>query len=328
MPRIEVDPVDPDPQVIDRAAAILRGGGLVAFPTETVYGLGANALDPAAVERIYAAKGRPSYNPLIVHVDGAERALSVVSAWPDRARRLAEAFWPGPLTMVLPKRDVVPDAVTAGFPSVAVRNPAHPVARMILAAAALPIAAPSANPSTRLSPTTGRHVERLLGDAVDLIIDAGATPVGIESTIVDLTVDPPRLLRPGTISVPELEAVIGPVERAGAIVGEAPRPAPGMLDKHYAPRGRVKIVDRGDIAATIDRERTDGQRVGALVIDAAVEQSGTILRLPRDPRAYASALYGSLHTLDDADCDVIIVERVPEEPQWLGVRDRLERASR
>lgn len=328
MSRIEVDPIEPDPRIIDRAAAILRGGGLVAFPTETVYGLGANALDAAAVERIYAAKGRPSYNPVIVHVDGVDRALDVAAAWPDSAQQLAVAFWPGPLTMVVPKRDVVPDAVTAGLPSVAVRQPAHPVARMLLAAAAIPIAAPSANPSTRLSPTTGLHVERLLGDAVDLIIDAGPTSVGIESTIVDLTSDPPRLLRPGTISLSELEAVLGRVERVGTIAGEAPRPAPGMLEKHYAPRARVRIVDGLDVAAAVDRERSEGQHVGALVMGGAVQSSATTVRLPRDARAYASALYGSLHELDDAGCDIIIVEEVPEGPEWLGVRDRLERASR
>ena len=328
MERIEVDPVAPDPRVIAHAAELLRHGGLVAFPTETVYGLGANALDPAAVERIYVAKGRPAYNPLIVHIDRAERAPDVVREWTARADCLARAFWPGPLTMVLLKRSVVPDSVTAGLPSVAVRVPAHPVAEALLAAAAIPVAAPSANRSTRLSPTTGAHVAKSLGDAVDLILDAGSTPVGIESTVVDLTIDPPRLLRPGTISIPQLEAVIGPVATSRATPENEARPSPGMLDKHYAPRARLVLVDPDDVGIRVDQERANGFRVGALTIEATVEPSPSVLRLPADALGYAAVLYESLHVLDDIQCDVIVVERVPDSPEWLGVRDRLERGAR
>src|SRR6185437_10013251 len=209
MQLLSVDPAHPEPAAIARAAELLRAGRLVAFPTETVYGLGANALDATAVERIYAAKGRPAYNPLIVHVADAGQVMSVATDWLDGAARLAAVFWPGPLTLVLPKRDIVPDAVTAGLPSVAVRVPSHPVAHALLAAARIPVAAPSANRSMMLSPTTGRHVARSLGESVDLILDAGPTTVGIESTVVDLTGEAPVLLRPGTISLVQLQAVVG-----------------------------------------------------------------------------------------------------------------------
>ncbi len=218
-----VDPQRPDEATIARAAEILRGGGLVAFPTETVYGLGANALDPAAVDRIYAAKGRPSFNPLIVHVADADHVLDVAAAWPDNAERLARAFWPGPLTLVLPKRPEVPSSVTAGLDTVAVRVPSHPVARALLVAAGIPIAAPSANRSSEVSPTTGAHVEKSLGDAVDLILDAGPTLVGIESTVVDLTFDPPAILRPGIITREDLALVIGEIGQAKLLVGILPR---------------------------------------------------------------------------------------------------------
>src|SRR4051812_31213270 len=211
MRRIEVDATAPAPAVIAEAAALLRDGRLVAFPTETVYGLGAHALDPAAVQRIYVAKGRPSYNPLIVHLARAADASRVVASWPRAADALAATFWPGPLTIVLPKRDDVPDAVTAGLSTVGIRVPRHAVAQALLAAANIPIAAPSANKSMQVSPTTGAHVAKSLGDAVDLILDAGATPVGIESTVIDLSGSVPTVLRPGTITLPELASVLGRV---------------------------------------------------------------------------------------------------------------------
>ncbi|HEX4470144.1 MAG TPA: L-threonylcarbamoyladenylate synthase, partial [Gemmatimonadaceae bacterium] len=204
---IRVDPTSPEVSAIAQAAEILRGGGLVAFPTETVYGLGANALDAGAVERIYSAKGRPSFNPLIVHVPDADGARALASEWPEPASRVAEKFWPGPLTIVLPKRSVVPDNVTAGLDSVALRVPANPVALALLRAARIPLAAPSANRSTELSPTTARHVERSLGDRVDLILDGGQTSVGIESTVLDLRSTRAAILRPGVIGARELEAL-------------------------------------------------------------------------------------------------------------------------
>lgn len=326
MLRVDIDPVAPAPEVIAQAARLLRTGRLVAFPTETVYGLGANALDASAVERIYAAKGRPSYNPLIVHVVEVAAARHLVREWSDQAEALAMAFWPGPMTIVLPKRPLIPDVVTAGLSSVAVRVPSHPVARALLAAAEVPIAAPSANRSMLLSPTTGSHVERSLGASVDLILDAGPTPVGIESTVIDLSGDEPTLLRPGTISLPEIEAVIGHVASAGNVSGTAPRLSPGMLDRHYAPGARLFLASVADLPAAADKERLAGRTVGVLAIDAAIE-GANVIRMPAEPLVYASKLFGALHGLDEAGCDVIIVEDVPADVAWLGVRDRLARAA-
>src|SRR4051794_21935732 len=230
---LNVDPANPDPEVIRRAAELIRAGRLVAFPTETVYGLGANALDAAAVARVFQAKGRPPTNPLIVHLDGVDQIAQVAAGWPKVAVRLAERFWPGPLTLVLPKRPEVPDVVTAGGPTVAVRVPAHPVAQALLRAAGVPVAAPSANRSTELSPTTAAHVLRGLDGRIELILDGGPTPGGIESTVVDVTASPLRLLRPGLVTPAELEAVVGPVARgepgASATGGGRPLPSPGML---------------------------------------------------------------------------------------------------
>jgi L-threonylcarbamoyladenylate synthase len=324
-----VDPLAPDPDVIARAADVLRAGGLVAFPTETVYGLGANALDARAVERIYTAKGRPAYNPLIVHIADARQATTIAASWPDRAERLAASFWPGPLTIVLPRQPSIPDGVTAGLSSVALRVPAHPVAQALLRAAQLPIAAPSANRSMMLSPTTAAHVAKSLGDLVDVILDGGPTSVGIESTVVDLTTPTPVLLRPGTIGVDDLARIIGPIESAQRQpVGEAPR-SPGMLDRHYSPRGRLTIATSSDVSSTVAREHDRGRLVGVLLLDATVPAAAaaSVARMPRDSAAYASRLYDTLHAMDDAGCDVIVVERVPGDGEWTGVRDRLERAA-
>jgi L-threonylcarbamoyladenylate synthase len=322
-----LDPVNPDPRLIERGAELLRAGRLVAFPTETVYGLGANALSSEAVQRIYNAKGRPAYNPLIVHVAWPEEIAVVAQTIGERALRLAEAFWPGPLTLVLPKRPEVPDAVTAGLPTVAVRVPKHPVAHALLAAAGIPVAAPSANRSTQVSPTSGAHVFKSLGDAVDLILDAGPTPVGIESTVIDMSGETPVLLRPGTISIRELEAIVGPIALPSDQGGETPRRSPGMLDKHYAPRARVHVVDAPDVGIRMEHERANVHRVGAIVIDAEVESTPSVIHMPNDALGYAARLYDALHTLDDAGCDVIVIERVPEDPAWAGVADRIRRAA-
>jgi L-threonylcarbamoyladenylate synthase len=325
-----IEPVlsaSPSDGAIALGARLLRAGRLVAFPTETVYGLGANALDPSAIDRIYAAKGRPAYNPLIVHLATRDGALAVVADWPERAEMLARAFWPGPLTLVLPKKTIVPDGVTAGLPTVAVRVPAHPIAHALLVAAGIPIAAPSANRSTEVSPTTAAHVAKSLGDRVDLILDGGPTSVGIESTVLDVTTPTPTLLRPGMIAVPELEAVIGSIAFASSSSGEAARPSPGMLDKHSSPRAELRLVDGSDVGIRVEHERANSRRVGAIVIEAPVEPSPTIMRLPNDAAGYAARLYETLHALDDAGCDVIIVERVPGDPRWVGVADRLRRAA-
>lgn len=326
---LRVDPSHPDPGTVARAAEVIRRGGLVAFPTETVYGLGAHALDARAVERIYDAKGRPSYNPIIVHVASVEQARGVVSAWTEAADRLARVFWPGPMTLVLPKRPDVPDAVTAGLPTVGVRVPAHPVAHALLESAGVPIAAPSANKSMQLSPTMASHVAASLGVDVDVILDGGPTWVGIESTVVDVTGDRPVVLRPGTITLEQIEAAAGARVVIGATVaGDAPRPSPGMLDRHYAPRARLVLVDEADVGIRVELEHSRGHRTGAVIIHASVEPSPTVVRLPDDAAAYASRLYATLHAIDDAGCDVVVVERVPDSGAWLGVRDRLERAAR
>jgi L-threonylcarbamoyladenylate synthase len=346
MPVRPVDPRSPDPAVIAEAAGVIRAGGLVAFPTETVYGLGADALDERAVRRIFIAKGRPSYNPLIAHVADVDGARALVTAWPEAAERLAAAFWPGPVTLVLPKRGVVPDVVTAGLPAVAVRVPAHPVALALLVAAGTPIAAPSANRFTELSPTQARHVEKALGDRVALILDGGPTTVGIESTVVDLTGERPVLLRPGTLAPEALAAVLGelPLAASEPAAGDAPRLSPGMVERHYAPRAAVWLFGAGEQAAVARRlalvasevEDSPGgsgaraPRVGALLLSPwRVEPVPDVpLPMPEEPEGYAQRLYAALHHLDDEGCDVALVEWPPDAPGWQGVRDRLARSAR
>jgi L-threonylcarbamoyladenylate synthase len=284
------------PDAIARAAGLLRAGRLVAFPTETVYGLGANALDPAAVRRIFEAKGRPLTSPLIVHVSGIGMARSLASVWPEEAELLAGRFWPGPLTIIVPKQPHVPDLVTAGLPSVGLRMPAHPVALALLEAAGIPLAAPSANRFTELSPTDAEHVRV----PVDLILDGGPCEVGIESTVISLAGPKPRILRPGMIAQPEIEAVIGPVETgAGA-------ESPGQHPKHYSPRTRVVLGDSPREGRGVRLDRSN---------------------MPREAGAYAAQLYRVLHELDEAGYDWIAVEPPPETPEWAGVLDRLRRAA-
>jgi L-threonylcarbamoyladenylate synthase len=327
---LRVDPQRPEPAALERAAEVLRAGGLVAFPTETVYGLGAHALDPAAVESIYRAKGRPSYNPLIVHVADAGAARRLAGEWPEAAERLAARFWPGPLTLVVPKSPGIPDLVSAGLPTVALRVPAHPVAHALLRTAGIPLAAPSANRSTEVSPTTAEHVRRSLGDRVGLILDGGPCPVGIESTVLSLSGGVPTVLRPGTISIDELRAVIGEVETVSADpLGKAARPSPGMMDRHYAPRAEVVLT--ADVAAWIDDARTTGDgarsQVAVLSMGGALPDGVHGVKMPSDAKEYASRLYAVLHELDERGFDRILVEPVPATPEWAGVRDRLRRAA-
>jgi len=316
---IPVDAAHPRGPAIERAAGILRGGGLVAFPTETVYGLGADAMDVKAVGRIFAAKGRPPTNPLIVHLHDAEAAAALAREWPTTAALLAERFWPGPLTLILPKSPEVPNAVTAGLSTVALRVPAHPVARALLQAAEIPVAAPSANPYMAVSPTTAAHVTEGLGDAVDMILDGGPTPVGIESTVVDLSGKRPRLLRPGSISRGEIEALIGPLEIAPPVGAGAPSPSPGMSRRHYSPRARVVFLAKASPAISED--------AGAVMHSDRRVPARHVLRLPGEPEGYARGLYAALHELDRRACPVVYVEPVPDGPAWEGVRDRLARAA-
>ncbi len=285
---------------VQTAAELLRAGRLVAFPTETVYGLGANALDETAVRRIFEAKGRPHSSPLIVHVASVTMAQDLVLEWPDHAELLARRFWPGPLTLILPKRPHVPDLVTAGLPSVGLRIPAHPLAQALLEAAQIPIAAPSANRFTELSPTTADHVRQGLGSRVDMILDGGPCTVGIESTVLSLATDIPRILRPGMISQTQIEQIIGPVEiGAGA-------ESPGQHPRHYSPRTPI----------ILGSSPAEGRGVH-LALNA----------MPADPAAYAERLYRLLHDLDREHHDWISVELPPDTPEWAGVRDRLTRAA-
>ncbi len=314
---------------IAEAAAVLRRGGLVAFPTETVYGLGAAALDADAVARIFAAKGRPAHNPLIVHLAAADELPRVARSVPPLAARLAAAFWPGPLTLVLPRRPEVPDAVTAGLDTVAVRVPAHPVARALLAAAGVPVAAPSANPYQRVSPTTAAHVVALLGDRVDLVLDGGPATVGIESTVVDVTGAVPVLLRPGGVGAAAIEAVVGPLRRAAAVAEGTARPSPGLSRRHYAPRAALvpfTPAERSVVWRRIADAVAAGERIGLIAFDVAGAAAAPALRMPADAAGYARGLYAALHALDDAGCARAFVERPPADPAWEAVADRLHRA--
>jgi L-threonylcarbamoyladenylate synthase len=288
---------------------LIRAGGIVAFPTETVYGLGANALDAAAVARIFAVKGRPRQSPLIVHVDSIEMARALVLEWPDAADRLARRYWPGPLTLVLPKQPPIPDIVTAGLDTVGLRMPAHPLALALIRAAGVPIAAPSANPFTGLSPTTAEHVRQSLGDAVDLVLDGGPSAVGIESTVLSLAGAEPALLRPGVIPLPEIESLIGRVRIAEGVATGA-HASPGMHPRHYRPRTPLVLLAAGDPAPT---GRGEWLRLGP--------------EMPAEPAAYAAGLYAALHRLDARGLDWIAVERPPDTPEWAGILDRLTRAS-
>jgi L-threonylcarbamoyladenylate synthase len=283
---------------------LIRDGRLVAFPTETVYGLGANALDAAAVERIFTAKGRPKTSPLIVHVASIEMAKDLAATWPDAAEKLANRYWPGPLTLVVEKRAAIPDIVTAGLPTVGLRMPAHPVALDLIRAAGVPIAAPSANRFTELSPTEAGHVPEALAD---FTLDGGPALVGIESTVLSV-VNRPLLLRPGVIPLPEIEALIGPVELASAPVGA--HASPGMHERHYRPTTPLYVLATGD---PLPEGRGAMLRIGQ--------------EMPSDPRAYAAALYSALHRLDAEGWDWIAVEAPPDAPEWAGVTDRLKRAA-
>jgi L-threonylcarbamoyladenylate synthase len=304
---------------IQHAASLLRAGKLVAFPTETVYGLGAVALDAAAVARIFEVKGRPTTSPIIVHVSNLEMAGMVAAEWPERAQLLAKRFWPGPLTLVLRKQAAVPTLVTAGLETVGIRMPSHPVALGLIEAAQLPIAAPSANRFSQLSPTTAEHVREGLGDAVDYILDGGACPVGIESTVLSLAEKTPLLLRPGGISREDIEKLIGPVVREHEATTEA-HPSPGMHRRHYSPRTRLVLVHDGEVpregtGAYLQLHRPPRRQVEAVV------------GMPGNAVEYATRLYGILHDLDACGYDWIAVEKPPGIPEWEAVRDRLERAA-
>jgi L-threonylcarbamoyladenylate synthase len=326
---IKVDPTLPDPAAIRAAADTLLRGGLVAFPTETVYGLGALALQADAVARIFAAKGRPATNPIIVHVAEIEAARLLVADWPSVATRLAERFWPGPLTMVLPKAASVLEIVTAGGTTVALRAPGHPVALALLREVGAPLAAPSANLSEGVSATRAEHVLKSLAGRIDLVLDAGPASGGLESTVLDVTVDPPRLLRPGLVSAEELEQFLGALSASTAEGGGAAvKRSPGMLSRHYAPKAHLTLVDDDEEGARLAMRWAEaGERVGWLARGAGGDSPRIVRRaMPSDAAAFGATLYHALHELDASDVERIIVTRPPEGGAWQAIHDRLARA--
>jgi L-threonylcarbamoyladenylate synthase len=295
---------------IEQAARILREGGLVVFPTETVYGLGANALDASAVRKIYALKGRPATSPLIVHVASIEQAKELAAEWLPEADRLARQHWPGPLTIVVPKKGTIPDEVTAGLPTVGLRMPQHPVALDLLRAADVPIAAPSANRFTQLSPTTAEHVREAFGAETPFLLDGGPCEVGLESTVIAVTREGLEVLRPGMAHVSNVAA-------AAAVEGGAHR-SPGQHRKHYSPKTRIVLVSRGHLP----REGKGAY----LWLDYNASAAGK-QRMPEKPEEYAAKLYSTLHKFDRQGFDWIAVELPPDVPEWAAIRDRLLRAA-
>ncbi len=325
--RLVVDPHHPDASVIAVAASRLLLGELVAFPTETVYGLGARADRADAVARIFAAKGRPAWNPLIVHVTDLAAAQGLVRDVPPLAGRLAARFWPGPLTLVLPRDPArVPDAVSAGGPTVALRAPAHPVARALLAAAGVPVAAPSANRFQSVSPVTAAHVVKSLGDRVRTVLDGGRCAHGIESTVLDLTREAPTVLRHGALSIEALREVI-PTLRVEVGVREGDTASPGTAARHYAPGCPVMVVDGEAVPeARAAMAAAHGEPVMVLRLGEGAAQRG-VRWLPGDPAGYAAALYEALHAVEDAQAAGLVVEAPPSSAGWEAVRDRLQRAA-
>jgi L-threonylcarbamoyladenylate synthase len=321
---------------VARAADLLRAGQVVALPTETVYGLAANAVDAAAVRRIFAIKGRPAQNPIIVHVASLDMARRCVSQWPDAAGRLAAAFWPGPLTLVLPRAAAIPDVVTAGGATVGVRWPSHPFIQAVIAACGFPLAAPSANLSAGVSPTSAAHVHKSLGHRIPLIIDGGQAQVGIESTVVDLASPPFRVLRPGMIHEESLVAATDSPESWAAPIGEGwatgPLRSPGQLAKHYSPQARLVVwswQNDDDLKAQVADLKLSirsCQVIAHTCIPLSLPPE-CVSVIPHDPEAFARALYGELHRCDDMGADLVIVEAVPVSVEWDGIRDRLRRAA-
>jgi L-threonylcarbamoyladenylate synthase len=347
--RLAVDPGHLDTaeasSVLDRAAEILRSGGLVALPTETVYGLGANALDPKAVGRIFTAKQRPSWDPVIVHIAGPVHANpmldQIVSDIPETARRLIAAHWPGPLTLLLPRSTAVPDAVTAGRPLVGVRMPAHPVAFQLIRRAGVPIAAPSANTFSRTSPTTAAHVLEDLDGRIDAILDAGPTAHGVESTVLDPGQSPMLIYRPGAVTAEQIRSVAGPVETYQKKIGarsESPQglPSPGVGMRHYAPRARLVLIEApfSDLPAQLARTASlyPKERIGMMLpTDLAAAGGPDVTVFPWGrwgaPEEMAYSLYAGLRTLDGLGCTVVLCPMPPGEGVGEAIRDRLRKAA-
>lgn len=319
-------------QAAVRAAAdLLRRGEVVAVPTETVYGLAANALNAAAVRRIFEVKGRPAHNPLIVHVSGVEMARRCVADFPEMARKLADAFWPGPLTLVMHRAAVIPDVVTATGNTVGIRWPRHPFVQALIQQCGFPLAAPSANLSNRVSPTTAVHVKRQLGARIRLIVDGGQSQVGIESTVLDISRLPPRVLRPGMIHESALLAVTGKLANPGGDHASILR-SPGLLKKHYAPRARLVVLNWRDDSDLRRRTADSGVRPEEVFVISHTNIPsgggwGRVSVIPHDAEAFARAIYGELHACDEAGAELIVVEALPAGMEWKAIADRLNRAA-
>ena len=305
---------------VRRAAQILRDGGLVAFPTETVYGVGADASNAQAVARLYKVKRRPAQHPVIVHFADADKAFAWAREVPEAARKLAEMFWPGPITLILRRSGRAKDFVTGGQDTVGLRLPSHPVAKALLKEFGAGVAAPSANRFGLLSATTAAHVRDDLGQDVDLVLEGGPSEVGIESTILDLSAGEPVLLRPGHISREELKSVLETEILDAAAT--SPR-HPGGLERHYAPRTPARLVPAHGLDKAISESK---ETVAVLAFSRPDERVDYWLRMPREPQAYAQRLYAALRELDTAGCERILIEAPPDGPEWSAVRDRLKRA--
>lgn len=319
--------VDPGHEMIEQAARLLLDGGLVAFPTETVYGLGALALSPRAVRRIFEAKGRPATNPLICHVWSVDQARSLAAEWPELAQRLADEFWPGPLTIVVPRSSRVPDEVCAGLETVAIRMPAHPVARALIEAVGEPLAAPSANRYTEVSPTSAAHVLDGLEGRIEMVLDGGGCQVGLESTLVALVGDEIEILRPGMVGAEQLAEVARVRDFKAQVVDDLKaRPSPGLSRRHYSPTAPVRVVEGGEFEGL---RRGVGTKIGLLGLCGAGRSDGADRRfLPADPDGYARGLYGALRYLDRRGVDEIVIEAPPREGRWTAIYDRLARMGR
>lgn len=335
------EPDQPDRESLAAAGEILRSGGLVVFPTETVYGLGANALDADAVAAIFQAKGRPSDNPLIVHICRLDQIYDLAEDFTVQAQRVAEAFWPGPLTLILPKKPSIPAQVTAGLDTVALRMPDHPIALALLDIAGVPVAAPSANTSGKPSPTTAEHVLRDLEGKVDMVVDGGSCRVGLESTVLDMTSEPPVILRPGGVSREDLEGVLGHVEADPAVYEndspDMPR-SPGMKYRHYAPKAKVVLVNgkplhriQEKVIELIDEYHAQNMAVGVLASIETMKKYGAEAVFPVGTRTkletVAKNLFHGLRYLDDCNVDIIIAEGYPDEGIGIAVMNRLKKAA-
>ncbi len=319
-------------QAVLQTARLLRSGGVAAVPSETVYGLAANAFSPEAVRGIYRAKGRPSTNPLIVHVATAAMARACASDWPKLAELLARHFWPGPLTLVVPRSSMIPDIVAAGGQTVGLRWPSHAFFQSLIRECGFPLAAPSANPSDQLSPTTAEHVMAGLGERIPLIVDAGPCAVGIESTVVDVTGKRPRILRPGIISADQIAQATGLIADESTTDPEGALRSPGQLSRHYSPKARLEIWSWDSDAELLDRvtrESIHPERLFVLTHSRVPTESipAQISFMPDDPEAFARALYGYLHECDDRSGALVVIEKLPIGSAWDGIRDRIQRAS-